>query len=109
LSQYLKQPGTVSIGQGQLTWAPAAALANIVLPQVEYQCDQPLVEVTVLRRNGTTLLALANSSGADLDSTLTFGGSRTFRSAWGDAPVKSGECSAVFTSPAYSVQIWEVS
>ncbi len=32
LSQYLKQPGTVAIGQGQLTWAPAEALANVVLP-----------------------------------------------------------------------------
>ena len=108
LSQYLKQPGTVSIGQGQLTWAPAEALPNVVLPQAEYQCDQPQVEVTVLRRNGTTLLALANSSGVDLDSALTFGGARTFRSAWGEAQIKSGKNRAIFATAAYSIQIWEV-
>jgi beta-galactosidase len=108
LSQYLKQPGSVALGHGQLTWSPAEALANIVLPQVEYQCDQPQVEVTILRRNGTTLLALANSSAVDLESTLIFGGGRTFRSAWGDAQIKSGKNRVTFSTPAYSVQIWEV-
>ncbi len=108
LGQYLKQPGTVLIGQGQLTWAPAEALPNIDLPQPEYQCDQPQVEVTVLRRNGTTLLALANSSAAGLESTLTFNGLRTFRSAWGDTQIKSGKNCATFATAAYSIQIWEV-
>jgi len=108
LSQYLKQPGTVSIGQGQLTWALAEALSNIVLPATEYQCDQPVVEVMVLRRNGTTLLALANSSGVDLESTLTFTGTRKFRSVWCDAPIKSGQSHAAFATAAYSIQIWEV-
>ena len=108
LSQYLKQPGTVSIGNGQLIWAPTEALACVPLPQPEYQCDQPQVDVTVLRRTGTTLLALANSSAVDLDSTLTFSGVRTFRSAWGAAQMKSGEGHSIFTVLAYSVQIWEV-
>ena len=108
LSHYLRQPGTVAIGQGQLTWAPAEALSNVVLPAPEFQCDQPLVEVTVLRRNGTTLLALANSSAVDLDSTLTFTGARTFQSAWCDAPSKSGQGYATFATAAYSIQIWEV-
>jgi hypothetical protein len=98
----------VPIGLGQLTWGPAEALANVVLPPVEYQCDQPQVEVTVLRRNGTTLLALANSSATNLESALTFNGSRTFRSAWGDAQNKSGDGGAAFAVPAYSIQIWEV-
>ena len=108
LSQYLKQPGTLSIGQGQLTWAPADALSNIVLPAPEYQCDQPLVEVIMLRRDGTNLLTLANSSGADLESTLTFTGTREFRSVWCDAPNKSGQGRATFATAAYSIQIWEV-
>jgi beta-galactosidase len=109
LSQHLKQPGTVPIGLGQLTWAPAEALANIVLPEVEYQCDQPQVEVTLLRRDGATLLALANSSGSDLESTLTFAGAREFRSVWCDAQIKSGTDRASFATAAYSIQIWEVS
>jgi beta-galactosidase len=108
LGQHLKQPGMVTIGQGQLTWAPAAELSNIALPAPEYRCNQPLVDVTVLRRNGTTLLALANSSATDLESTVTFAGLRTFHSAWGETQVKSGESSTVFVTPAYSIQIWEV-
>ena len=62
----------------------------------------------MLRRNGTTLLALANSSGIDLDSTLTFAGTREFRSVWCDAPIKSGQGRATFATTAYSIQIWEV-
>jgi beta-galactosidase len=108
LGQYLKQPGTVAIGQGQLTWAPAEAVSNVVLPAPEFQCDQPQLEVTVLRRDGTTLLALANSSAIDLESTLTFAGPRTFRSAWGDAQIKTGQGRAIFATAAYSIQIWEV-
>ena len=107
LERYLKQPGTVSIGQGQLTWAPAEALASVPLSQPEYQCDQPMVEVSVQRRNGSTLLFLANSSAQDLEAQVTFAGSRTFRSAWGETQTKSGEDNATFTVPAYSVQIWE--
>jgi hypothetical protein len=109
LGQHLQQPGMVAIGQGQLTWAPADALANIALPQPEYQCDQPLVEVSVLRRKGTTLLALANSSATDLESALTFSGARTFRSVWGDGQIKAGQDHVVFATAAYSIQIWEVS
>jgi hypothetical protein len=108
LGQYLKLPGTVAIGQGQLTWAPAEALVNIALPAPEFQCDQPLVEVNVLRRNGVTLLALVNSSGSALESTLTFAGARTFRPVWGDARTKTGAGRAVFHTAAYSIQIWEV-
>jgi beta-galactosidase len=108
LEQHLKRPGTVSIGAGRLTWAPAEALPNILLPQPEYQCDQALVEISVQRRDGTTLLALANSSGLDLDGTLTFEGTRTFRSVWGEAQTKSGTNSVIFAAPAYSIQIWEV-
>ncbi len=107
LEHYLKQPGTVSIGQGQLTWAPAEALANVPLPQPEYQCDQPLLEISVQRGNGSTLLFLANSSAQDLEAQVTFDGSRTFRSAWGETQTKSGENNATFIVPAYSVQIWE--
>jgi beta-galactosidase len=114
LGQHLTRPGTVSLGQGKLTWAPAQDLANIVLPQPEFQCDQPLVEINVLRRdssrrNGTSLLALANSSDLELDCTLTFGGARTFRSAWGETRTKAGERSATFRVTGYSVQVWEVS
>ncbi|HSD85020.1 MAG TPA: beta-galactosidase [Anaerolineae bacterium] len=107
LGQSLQQPGTVAIGQGQLTWAPAEALASVPLPQPEYQCDQPLVEVTVQRRNGTTLLFLANSSAQPVDAQVMFDGSRTFRSAWGETQTKSGENSTKFSLPAYSVRIWE--
>jgi hypothetical protein len=108
LGQYLKQPGTVSLGQGRLTWAPADNLADVVLPTPEFQCDQPQVEICMLQRNGTNLLALANSSGTACDSTLTFGGARTFRSVWGEAQAISGESHALFRVPGYSVQIWEV-
>ncbi len=108
LGQYLKQQGTVAFGPGQLTWAPAETLSHIVLPQAEYQCDQPQVEVNVLRRNGTTLLALANSSSIDLDSTLTFGGTRTFQAVWSAAPSVQTAKRVIFSTPAYSVQIWEV-
>jgi hypothetical protein len=78
------------------------------LPAPEFQCDQPLVEVNVLRRNGVTLLALVNSSGSALESTLTFAGARTFRPVWGDARTKTGAGRAVFHTAAYSIQIWEV-
>jgi beta-galactosidase len=108
LSQYLKQPGTVSIGQGRLTWAPAKILGSVLLPTPDYQCDQPLVELTVLRRENTTLLALANSSADDLESTLNFTGTREFRSVWCDASSKSGQGRATFATAAYSIQIWEV-
>jgi beta-galactosidase len=108
LGQYLKQPGTVSIGQGQLTWAPAESLSRIALPHPEFQCDQPHVEVNVLRHNGTTLLALANSAAQALEAQVTFAGAHTFRSAWGEAQTKSSENAAVFSVPGYSVQIWEV-
>jgi beta-galactosidase len=108
LGQFFKQPGTVWIGTGRLIWAPAEALPKLALPQPEFQCDQPLVEVNVLRHDGTTLLALSNSSDVDQDSALTFNGARTFRSVWGEVQTKSGEHSAVFNTPAYSVQIWEV-
>jgi beta-galactosidase len=109
LGQYLKQPGTVSIGQGQLTWAPADALPNLGLPPVEYQCNQPSIEVNVLRHNGTTLLALANSAAQALDAQVTFVGARTFRAAWGDErEMQAADCT-VLALPAYSIQIWEVS
>jgi beta-galactosidase len=108
LGQYLKRPGTVSIGKGRLTWAPADALSSIVLPQPEYQCNQPLVEVAVHRRDGTALLFLANSAAQDLDANVSFAGSRTFRSAWGTAQIKSSKSSVIFAMPAYSIQIWEV-
>jgi hypothetical protein len=108
LEQYLKQPGTVSIGRGRLTWAPVEALASVPLPQPEYQCNQPLVEVVVQRGNGSTLLFLANSSAQDLAAQVTFAGSRTFRAAWGETQTKSSENNATFLVPAYSVQIWEV-
>lgn len=108
LSQYLKQPGTASIGQGRLTWAPAEMLAGIGLPTPEYQCDQPQVEVMVMRYNGTTLLALANSSARDLEAQVTFAGSRTFRSVWGKAQTLAANHQAAFSPAAYSIQIWEV-
>jgi hypothetical protein len=108
LGQYLKQPGTVTIGKGRLTWAPADRLSSVELPSPEYHCDQPPVEVAVQRCNGTTLLFLANSSAQDLEAQLTFAGARTFRSAWGDPHTLSSEDRAAFTVPAYSVQIWEV-
>ena len=108
LSQYLKQPGTASIGQGQLMWAPAESLSRIALPHPEFQCDQPHVEVNVLRHDGTTLLALANSAAQALEAQVTFAGAHTFRSAWGEAQTKSSENAAVFSVPGYSVQIWEV-
>ncbi|CAG0937711.1 beta-galactosidase [Thermoflexales bacterium] len=107
LSQYLKQPGTITLGKGQLTWAPVEALANVPLPQPEYQCDQPLVEVAVQRRAGTTLLFLANSSAQPVEAQVMFDGSRTFRSTWGKTLTRSGESSAKFALPAYSIQIWE--
>jgi beta-galactosidase len=108
LGQYLKQPGTVAIGQGQLTWVPAEALASLALPQPEFQCDQPLVEVNVLRRQGVTLVALANSAASDVESTLSFTGTREFRAVWGEGQAKSAEGCATFSIPAYSIQIWEV-
>jgi hypothetical protein len=79
----------------------------VPLPQPEYQCNQPLVEVVVQRGNGSTLLFLANSSAQDLAAQVTFAGSRTFRAAWGETQTKSSENSAAFLVPAYSVQIWE--
>ncbi len=109
LGQYLKQPSTVPIGQGQLTWAPAEALANLNLPTPEFQCDQAPVEINVLRRNGTTLVALANSTGNDLECALTFTGAREFRTVWGAAQSKHGEGQADISLAAYAVQIWEVS
>ena len=108
LGQYLKQPGTVSFGQGQLTWAPGEALAQLPLPSPEYGCDQPAVEVSVLRRNGTTLLALANSSADDLTSTLTFSGVRTFRSVWGETQTVQAADHTTFSVPAYAIRVWEV-
>ncbi len=111
LRQFITTPGTVSIGQGQLTWATVDVLSRLndeVLPIPEYQCDQPLVEVALQRCDSMALLFLANSSGMDLEANVTFAGSRTFRSAWGEAQTKSGENSVTFTAPAYSIQIWEV-
>jgi hypothetical protein len=54
------------------------------------------------------LLALANSSAVDLESTLIFNGARTFRSVWGEAQSRPGQNCATFATPAYSIQIWEV-
>ncbi len=109
LGQYLKQPGVVPFGKGQLTWAPAEALSSVPVPPPEFQSDQPLIELSLLRRDGTALLVLANSSGTDLDTTLMFSGVRTFRSAWGRAQFVQAADRVIFSAPAYSVQIWEVS
>jgi beta-galactosidase len=108
LSQFFKQPGTIWLGKGQVTWAPTEALASLALPQPEYPCDQPLVEVVVQRCNGTTLLFLANPSAQHLDAQLTFAGARTFRSAWGEAPTIQAADSTTVSLRAYSMQIWEV-
>jgi hypothetical protein len=108
LGQFVKQPGTVGLGKGQLIWAPTEAVPTIELPQPEYQCDQPAVEVTLLQRNGTTLLALANSAAQVHEAQMTFAGSRTFRPAWGEERVIQATDRTVFALPAYSVQIWEV-
>lgn len=108
LGQYLKQPGTVAIDRGRLTWAPAQMLANLPLPQPEYQCDQSRVELAVQRHNGHTLLFLANSSEQPLEARLTFNGPRTFHSAWGEASSVQASDSATFSLRGYAMQIWEV-
>ncbi len=109
--QVIQSPGTVAIGNGHFTWVEThklAAMADDWLPCAEYPCDQPLVDLAVLRRNDVTLLFLANPTAQPLDATVTFESARALRAAWGEAATLSAAPSHTFTLNAYSIQIWEI-
>jgi beta-galactosidase len=110
LGEYLQAPGTAKVGRGRLIWVPPPDLEGALaalLPQPEYRCAPPDVDLSVHRSNGCTLLFAANPTPALVETRLMFAGHRRLRSAWGTAQTMEGKETVTLRVPAYTVQIWE--
>src|SRR6185503_726735 len=83
LGQYLKSPGTVSVGHGRIVWVPTPRLESELtpfLPQPEYRCTAPQVDLAVHQDGQRALLFAANPSTAPVEARLMFDGPRVLRS-----------------------------
>ena len=111
LSEGLSSPGAVQVGQGHLIWLPTARIDDDLeplLPRLEYGCDQPAVDLVLHSRDGRQLLFIANPTAQPMDVTVSFAGRRTFRAAWDEPRILTGDAAISLTLPAYTVRIWEI-
>jgi beta-galactosidase len=111
LHQLLTAPGTTAVGRGQLIWAEAAQLPGLIdalAPPAEFRCDDPAIDLALLRDAERALLFAANPTSAARSATLHFDGQRTLRGAWGGEETLCGDETLSFMLAAYSARIWEV-
>ncbi len=110
LAQHLTSPGTVTVGNGTLTWAKHEDLeANLtaLAPHSNFTCNQPQIDLAVHKRGEQTLLFAVNPTAQSITAELFFSGQHTLRPVWGNGAQLQGDSAVTMTVPAYTVQIWE--
>jgi len=111
IGAYLKEPGTVEVGQGRITWAPqheVEQLIKCIVPAADYRCAHPAVDLALHHSPEHTLLFCANPGAQTIETSLHFRGKRLFQSAWDSGHRCHAQDRLPITLAPYSVQIWEV-
>lgn len=104
-------PGTSAIGRGRLIWADAAQLPGLIdelAPRAEFRCDDPAIDLAVLRSAEQTLLFAANPTDAARTTSLYFDRRRTLRGSWGASETLDGDGVVSLTIEPCGTRIWEV-
>ena len=95
-----------------LIWAEAPQLPGLIdslAGPAEFRCDDPAIDLALLRDADRALLFTANPTSTERPATLRFDRRRTLRGAWGGDETLCGDGSISITLAPYSARIWEVS
>jgi beta-galactosidase len=109
---YLKEPGSIQIGNGTLTWASQDEIEQVIkksVPEAAYTCAHTTIDLVLHHKGEHTLLFCANPTAQSIETSLEFSGRRRFQQAWGGTATYHVQDHLPLVLDPYSIQIWEVS